>query len=361
MRGTKFKLGIVILFELPLISVCIPAYNRSSLLPELLDSIVCQLNVEFEIVICEDKSPEREKIREISESYISAFPGQIFYYENIVNLGYDGNLRRLIELARGEYVLFMGNDDLLAKGALVAVSNIVRSKPNVGVVLRTYDSFENDPEKPLQIFRYFDREQLFLPGLQTVVTFFRRCVFISGMVVRRESALKYSTNRFDGTLLYQQHLVGQILSSENGVYIPQVMSHHRLGGIPDFGNSAAELGRFVPREQTPESSIHFMRGMLKIAYDLEQTLGLPVYMPILRDIGNYSFPILSIQAKRSLPVFIKYTFEIARLGLWKSPLFHLYFISLLVIGPKYSNLIINFIKNRLGYTPRFGIARKKNL
>lgn len=339
---------------MPLISVCIPAYNRAELLPSLLDTVLSQDFQDIEVVIAEDTSPERDQIRRVSENYAASYPGRISYHENAVNLGYDGNLRQLIELARGEYVLFMGNDDLLAEGALAAVAAAVQAHPDVGVLLRSYDSFIDDPTRPVQAFRYFDRESFFPAGERTIVTFFRRCVFISGMVVRRESACRYATDRFDGTLLYQQHLVGQILASENGVYLPQILSHHRLGGTPDFGNSAAEQGRFVPREQTPESSVHFMRGMLQIAADLERTLGLPVYRPILKDIGNYAYPILSIQAGGSRRMLWRYIRDLAALGLWRIPLFHVYAFALLLLGRRNCDSLIAAIKKRLGRAPVIG-------
>ena len=73
----------------PLISVCIPAYNRATLLPALLDSIVSQVEVRYEIVICEDASPEREQIRAVAGRYTNAYPGCISYHENMVNLSID--------------------------------------------------------------------------------------------------------------------------------------------------------------------------------------------------------------------------------------------------------------------------------
>lgn len=338
----------------PLISVCIPAYNRAKLLPDLLDSVFSQKDARFEVVICEDQSPERDQIREVAERYATLYPGSLFYFENQLNLGYDGNLRRLIEVSHGDYVLFMGNDDLMAEGALAAVSNAVIKYPDVGVLLRSYDSFFDDPSRPLQIFRYFERETFFPSGAPTIITFFRRCVFISGMVVQRAIAHQFATDRFDGSLLYQQHLVGQILARKNGVYLPQILSHHRLGGIPDFGNSAAEKKLFVPREQTPESSLNFMRGMLRIAQDLEQTLHMPVYKAILRDIGNYAYPILSIQATGSRRRLWQYIRALAALGLWRIPLFHIYAWGLLILGKRNCDNIIAAIKRRLGRAPVLG-------
>lgn len=337
-----------------LISVCIPAYNRASVLPALLESILGQDFADFDIVLTEDCSPEREAIAEVIYRYQACHPGKIVYHENPQNLGYDGNLRRLVEVAGGDYVLFMGNDDLLAPGALAAVAAAVTKRQDVGVVLRSYASFTDDPENPHQIFRYFDGDRVFPPGPDTIVTFFRRSVFISGMVFKRSSSLACATAKFDGTLLYQQHLAGQVLADKSGVYLNQILSYHRLGGTPDFGNSVAEKGRFVPREQTAESSVHFMRGMLRIASDLEQTLGLPVYMPILRDVGNYSYPILSIQAGRSTVEFLRYLWQIAGLGFWKVPMFYIYACGLLVLRRSTCDRIIAVLKRIKGRAPVLG-------
>lgn len=337
-----------------LISVCIPAYNRASVLPALLDSILDQEFTDFDIVLAEDGSPERKEIAEVVGLYQTRQPGKISYHENPQTLGYDGNLRCLIELATGDYVLFMGNDDLLAPGALAAVAAAVTEKRDVGVVLRSYASFTDDLEQLQQVFRYFDVDRVFPPGPETIVTFFRRAVFISGMVFKRNSSLACATAKFDGTLLYQQHLVGRILAKESGIYLNQILSYHRLGGTPDFGNSAAEQGRFVPREQTPESSVNFMRGMLQIAADLEQTLGLSVYEPILKDIGNYSYPILSIQADRPTIEFLSYLGKLARLGFWKVPMFYAYACGLLVLRRTICDQAIAYLKRVKGRAPVLG-------
>lgn len=338
----------------PKISICIPAYNRAHVLGDLLDSILAQDFDKYEIVICEDHSPQRVDIRNVVDRYMELRPGVIRYFENPKNLGYDGNLRRLIELASGKYVLFMGNDDLLAPQSLSAIANVVNEHQNIGVVLRSYSSFFDSPENAVQVFRYFDGNRFFPSGAEAIKTFFRRSVFISGMVVKRDSALKVATNQFDGTLLYQQHLVGQILMHENGFYLHDIVSYHRLGGIPDFGNSEVEKGTFVPKDQTPESSVAFVNGMINIAKSFDVSLGQKIGLSLIKDIGNYAYPILSIQAKRSLPVFLKYIFQIAKLGLWRVPLFYVYALGLIMFGVDFCDALIAKIKKHLGRAPALG-------
>jgi len=73
----------------PLFSICIPAYNRAHRLPALLESVFDQSYGDYEVVICEDKSPEREMISNVVVAYEARQPGRIRYFENQENLGYN--------------------------------------------------------------------------------------------------------------------------------------------------------------------------------------------------------------------------------------------------------------------------------
>jgi glycosyltransferase involved in cell wall biosynthesis len=336
------------------VSICIPAYNRTQFLEPLLQSIFDQNSFDFEIVIAEDCSPERDQITGVVRQFEAEFPGIIRYELNKENLGYDGNIRRLFELSRGEYCLFLGNDDLLAPNALQVLMEILNRVKDCGVIVRTYATFEENPSVYKQIFRYFPDEMTIAPGAQAITVAYRRSVVIPGMVIHRESAISISTDQFDGTLLYQLYLVGIILAKRSVVFTPEIIGLRRDGNTPDFGNSKSEQGKFTPKEQTPESSLHFMAGMLEIAKYVEQSTALAVYKPILSDIGAYSYPVLSIQAEKSKTIFIRYGVDLAKLGLWKHPLFYIYFALLLVFGPDRTDSVVKYIKQVLGYTPRLG-------
>jgi glycosyltransferase involved in cell wall biosynthesis len=338
----------------PKISVCIPAYNRAVLLPALLRSIFAQQFQDFEVVIAEDESPERMAIRNVSRDYAAKYPRRLTYVENPSNLGYDGNLRRLFELARGEYVLFMGNDDIMCTGALTKVADALNRHQDIGVLLRSYAAFDGTPDNVLQTCLYFDRELFFPAGAASIATIYRRSVVIPGMVIHRGSALRHATDRFDGTLLYQLYLVAEILAEKNAVFLPDVIVLYRNGGTPDFGNSAAEQGKFEPKSQTPASSLHFIKGMLDIARYVEQDRGLRIYRPILRDIANYSYPLLAIQARQRLPVLLRYGWGLARMGFGRYPLFWCYWLAILFLGVRRMDALIGWIKRRLGRTPILG-------
>ena len=340
----------------PLISVCIPAYNRSALLGELLESIFAQSFEDFEVVVVEDASPERERIRTVVEQYSQLHPGLIRYFENSENLGYDGNLRRLVAVSRGKFVMFFGNDDAMAPGALPNIASVVARFPSVGVIIRTYAVFEAERENVVDVMRYFADERFIPAGREAVAVAYRRSVVISGLTIRREEANRWATDHFDGTLLYQLYLVANVLCDFDVVFTPQVIALYRAGGVPDFGNAQAERGIFVPRDQTVESSVGFMEGMIRIAKYVEAQRGVFVSAEILHDIANYCLPVLLVQANRPLLEFLRYSHQLGSLGLRRFPMFYISVLSILMLRPRGVLFVTRRLKRLLGATPLFGFA-----
>src|SRR5271170_2835454 len=155
-------------------SICIPAYNRARCLPRLLDSIFAQDFKDFNVVICEDLSPEREQIAEIVRRYSDQHPGVITYHENEKNLGYDGNFRSLVEKAAGEFCFFMGNDDVMCPGALATVADLIARHPDVGFVLKSYAFSDKSAGYIEQEVRYFTEERQFAKGREAILVCYRR-------------------------------------------------------------------------------------------------------------------------------------------------------------------------------------------
>ena len=148
--------------------------------------------------------------------------------------------------------------------------------------------------------------------------------------------------------------MANILVERSAVFLPDILVLYRNGGVPDFGNSEAERGKFVPTERTPESSLHFMRGMIDIARHVERVRGVAISGPIIRDIGNYAYPILALQATKPFHVFMRYAWTLARLGLGRAPLFWLYWLAILLLGTSRIERLIVFVKGKLGHTPALG-------
>jgi abequosyltransferase len=335
----------------PAVSICIPSYNRPVELGDLLASIALEPPGGWEIVISEDHAPRGCEVRSVVDEFRVAH-GEIpvAYFSNEHNLGFDGNLRALVARASGDYCLFMGDDDLLCPGALATLQAAVVHE-NVGVVLRSWKSVDKATGDLIELHRYYPGDCLFQSGRSAIISFFRKSVFISGLLIHRESALRYATDRFDGTLLYQLWLVGRILAEKNGFYIADTLAVRRVGGDHFFGSADAEKGRFEPKTTTPQHSLTFIAGLLRIADALGAEVGAGA-QEIRSELAAYSFPLLSMHAHHlSRREFRAYADALARLGLGKSRLFWIYYCILSTLGTNLSERGVRFLKRILGSTP----------
>jgi abequosyltransferase len=353
--------------EKPLISVCIPAFNRPEFMSDLLDSIVSQNFHNFEIIISEDNSPKSFEIEEVVNSYINEYTNiYITFTRNSETKGYDGNFRHLIDISNGQYCVFMGDDDLMCEGALLKIAEVI-NKFNPGVILRTWARASRDTKIVEEVYRYFDGDRLFKAGKDGIVTMFRRSVAIAGYTVKRDLAKKHSTNRFDGTLLYQLYLTGMILSKNDGYYISDLMAILRKDSNQSpthfFGTAKPERDKFKPGELKEIQSLNFIDGMLEIAKYLEDELEITnLNKGIVNDMANYSYPLLSVQSKKPFWPFFRYYISLNKKGFWKNIYFHVYYLALAILGVKYCTKIIIWIKNYLNYTPTLGkISRGKKI
>lgn len=340
-------------------SICIPAFNRPRELSELLSSIASEPPGDWEILVSEDCSPKRFEIARVVWQFAQEHePLPVRLLETPANLGYDGNLRFLIDHADGDYCVFMGDDDLWCSGALNELRKATEAVPGVGVVLRAWQTISKDTGEVIDVHRYFAGDRMFKPGPETAAAFFRRSVFVSGLAVRTDAAQALSTREFDGTLLYQLHLAGNLLMTKPGYYLSQMTAIRRAGGTHYFGSSTSECERFVPRQLTPEHSLNFVRGMLEIAASLESAHGPKLGQVIRSDIARYSYPLLAIQARAGGgPSFQRYASALSNLGLGKYFLFHVYRVALSVAGFRFCDTLIDLLKRMIGSTPVMGGTR----
>jgi hypothetical protein len=340
----------------PTITVAIPAYNRPEDLAVLLETILAQDYGNFDVLVVEDKSPRQAEIRTVVGHAMGMRRDlRIRYHANERNLGFDGNVRRVLELSEGEFTLYMGDDDLMRPGALARVGSAIRQNSNLGVILRAYEEVDYATGKQIEVFRYFPADRRFSAGAPTMRTFFRRCVSIAGFTIHTASARSLSTDRFDGTLLYQLYLGTRVVQQRDGYYIADILTamrkDHRQRHF--FGSAASEKGLFAPGQLTPAQSVQFMRGMVEMARAIESETQAGVLDKILDDLSNYSYAYLKLHAK-DRRAFLAYVRDLRQLGLARTPLFWGYVAALLALPSSVLDKGIRTLKGILRSTPKFG-------
>lgn len=334
-----------------LISICIPSYNRPQELSRLLKSINASNSDDIEIVICEDKSPKRDEIRGVVKNFQKGTKFKIIYKENEKNLGYDRNLRELAKSASGEWIVYMGDDDVFIVGALDKLIKFLRTNDDAGYVLRSYEvvHYNGTTEK----FRYFEENKFFQAGYETYTMLFRKSVFISGFTIKRDFILPYLINDFDGTLLFQLYLAAEVVLKYPSAYFDEPLTQQYEKELkPEFGSSEAERKFYTPGTVTIENSINFMKGFLKIAGYLDKKYNFYSAVIIQKDISKYSYPVLSIQREKGLKEFFRYVKELNKLSFNITIYYYVYVVALALFGKKSCDNLITMIKKILGRTPR---------
>lgn len=181
-----------------LLSICIPTYNREKCLRDAINSVLPQLNDGIELIISDNASSDNTK--NVVKDFLDANSSKnIIYFRNDSNLGLDGNVLNLVNLAKGKYILFLGDDDLLIKGSLAYVSKFLAG--NVAMIFLNWQHLSPDGSVPWRFSDmkkdlYFNDKDKFLGFLGCYVS------FISATLINRtlvyEAIARYNLLRFIG-------------------------------------------------------------------------------------------------------------------------------------------------------------------
>lgn len=117
--------------DLPLVSICIPTYCRYELLRRAVDSALAQDLEGIEILVSdnysEDGSWDKTKL-------LTELDPRIIVRRNERNLGWTGNLNGCIKDARGKYLVFLCDDDVLLPGMAREACAFMETHPGAGFV-----------------------------------------------------------------------------------------------------------------------------------------------------------------------------------------------------------------------------------
>ncbi|GAA5891062.1 hypothetical protein JCM5296_007365 [Sporobolomyces johnsonii] len=134
----------------PLISICITHYERAYLLPQLLNSLLGQTYLNFEVILVDDGSKSASSLAGLDSLESSYFNNSTllagrpswrsFRFPN----SYLGEARnRAAARARGEWLLFLDDDDVLKPHALETLVNVAH-RTNASALSTWLDEFATD-------------------------------------------------------------------------------------------------------------------------------------------------------------------------------------------------------------------------
>jgi hypothetical protein len=101
------------------LTICITSYNRPEYLNQLLETI-SKFPFSIKVIIADDKSSRLLDINKIIEFWSPKFEDNLKFYSNDFNLGEVQNKNMMFSIVDTEYLLLIGDDDLIKKDAIVS-------------------------------------------------------------------------------------------------------------------------------------------------------------------------------------------------------------------------------------------------
>lgn len=136
----------------PLISVITPVYNTPAFyLKECLESVQLQAYPFWEMCLVDDGSTSQETL-EILDSY-SKLDKRFKIFHSEQNQGICGATNQALQMASGDYIVFLDHDDRLALDALFYVAEKILNDQNIDVIYTDRDMISPHNKRFMHLFK----------------------------------------------------------------------------------------------------------------------------------------------------------------------------------------------------------------
>ncbi|MEM6523794.1 MAG: glycosyltransferase family 2 protein [Bacteroidota bacterium] len=176
-----------------MIDVLIPTYNRcDDLLINLLhisnEINSADIHKDVAIIICDNASTDTTRSR-VEKFAITNPKINIVYHCNEENIGLERNAVRVLSLAKSEYILFCGDDDLIHEGYLAfCMQKVIEYHSSLGCIIpgiKSIDRKGNTQEGRITNYDFIELQA----GYSSLKTYSHMAHQMSGLLVKRDGLL----------------------------------------------------------------------------------------------------------------------------------------------------------------------------
>ena len=229
----------------PLISVVVPVYNvDDQWLRRCVDSMCAQWYPNWELCLADDHS-SNQSVRPLLEE-LSDRDSRIRFVCRERNGGIAAATNSAIELAQGQYIGFMDNDDELAPNALYEVVKAVNSDPTIDFI---YTDEDKITDKGVRFDPFFKPD--FSPHLLLSHNYITHFVAVSSALLDEVGGLN---SRFDGSQDYD-FVLRATEKAHRIHHIPQIMYHWRTLPSSVAGDPRSKMYAYEAGQATLEASL----------------------------------------------------------------------------------------------------------
>ncbi len=277
-----------------LLSIAITSYNRVTELKRCLESIDAKETELIEIIVSEDKSPRKNEIQKVVEEYASSSSYRVLFNSNKQNLGYDRNLKKLIDLSESKYVLYLSDDDKLIPKQLDIVIDVLKNNPK-GVM---YSPFFIPATNEYR--RKYSNGGPFPSGEKYMSKHIFDSILFSGLIFERDIVSSMDGERFKNAIYMQTYMFLLCGHFHGGYYFPNALVECVSDGENGFGISESSNNKKLAEKDSPLANPEYDKCIIRVikmfdddyhtdyihAFESEYNLRLATMMGMARKMGK---------------------------------------------------------------------------
>lgn len=198
----------------PLLSICIPTWNRARFLSISLDSFFghfAELSDSSELELIVSDNCSEDETPDVVKSYIGkGLP--ISYYRHEKNKGAAANFLHCMNIAKGKYILLLGDDDILKPGSIKFILDQLRGTDYGLVHIHVFDDMNMKT-------KVYNNAEAFLCKVSFWIT------FMSGSIFQKDIVDKIEPQKYINTHLLQvpYYITSAVSKKENLIISENIM------------------------------------------------------------------------------------------------------------------------------------------
>jgi len=206
------------------LSIAIPTFNRAEWLRLCLSRLIPQLEGFYgkvEVTVYDNASPDNTG--EIAKSFLTKnMP--LTYIRNSENIGSDKNIAQCFNKAIGQYVLILGDDDVVLDGSLKKIIEALKDTryDHGAIYMRAY-GYDNNyvTEMP---FQFLHKSKVYSNSDEFMCRCSSGMAFISSLIINKSRIPNIDANKFIGTALVQTYLFYEaVRSAKTNLFIDEYL------------------------------------------------------------------------------------------------------------------------------------------
>ncbi len=206
----------------PILSICIPTYNRPKRISSLLDQILSFKGSNIEVVVGDD-NPSSALTNEIIRR--DADP-RLKYFRNKKNLGMDGNMLKTIIRSSGEFVFILMDDDDIDMESVSWLLNFIGKNKTLTHIFGVIGDKRPGMEQAYFKCVYTKYNDRIIKGtLRSLIELIFHYHHASGVILRKNALDIKACIKYCGFLWIQQALIAQTLVKGDAYCSSRVFSY----------------------------------------------------------------------------------------------------------------------------------------